>query len=134
MCTAMVHEVTVVTTLSMSWALILRWVFYKYIFSHFWPCHAACRIFVPQPGVKPALEVQSPHHWTARGVPINIFSNSFLYTKIIWGCKFTVTFKCLKVKQLSNINWIQCPFGNICHCIHCTGNWQLYLYNTKYSF
>ena len=38
----------------------------------FWPCHAACGILVPQPGIEPmppAVEVQSPNHWTAREFP-----------------------------------------------------------------
>ena len=35
----------------------------------FWLCSAACRILVPQPGIEPgppAVQVQSPNHWTAR--------------------------------------------------------------------
>ena len=37
----------------------------------FGPCHAACGIWVPQPGIKPmhpALEVQSLNHWTTREI------------------------------------------------------------------
>ena len=33
------------------------------------PCHVACRILVPRPGVEawsPAVEAQSPNHWTTR--------------------------------------------------------------------
>ena len=40
-----------------------------FIFS--WPYHMACGISVPWPGMKlapPALEAQSPNHWTAREV------------------------------------------------------------------
>ena len=36
-----------------------HWIVHFFIF---WPCHAACRILVPQPGIQPApavLEVQS---------------------------------------------------------------------------
>ena len=42
----------------------------------FWLCWAAHRILVPQPGSKPrppALEVQSPNHWTARKFPTKRF-------------------------------------------------------------
>ena len=38
----------------------------------FWPCCVACGILVPRLGIKPmfpAVEVQSPNHWTAREVP-----------------------------------------------------------------
>ena len=33
------------------------------------PCHVACRILVPRPGMEPwspAVEAQSPNHWTTR--------------------------------------------------------------------
>ena len=43
------------------------------------PRHASCRILVPQTEIEPAppaLEVQSPSHWTAREVPAeNIFDH-----------------------------------------------------------
>ena len=35
-------------------------------------CHMTCRILVPQPGIEllpPAVEAQSPNHWTARELP-----------------------------------------------------------------
>ena len=38
----------------------------------FWPCHVACGILVPQPGIElmsPAVEAWSPNHWTAREFP-----------------------------------------------------------------
>ena len=38
----------------------------------YWPCHVACGILVPQPGVEPAppaVEVQSLNHWTTKEVP-----------------------------------------------------------------
>ena len=41
-------------------------------FFFFWPCHMACGILVPQPGiapVPPALEALSLNHWTTREVP-----------------------------------------------------------------
>ena len=37
----------------------------------FWPCHEACGILVPRPGIEPlspALEVQTVNHWTIREV------------------------------------------------------------------
>ena len=40
-------------------------------FLNFWPCHMTCRILVPQPGIEPmppAVEAQSPDHWTATEV------------------------------------------------------------------
>ena len=43
----------------------------------FWPCCVACRILVPQPGIKPvlsALEARSPNHWTAREFPRRIYN------------------------------------------------------------
>ena len=43
----------------------------------FWPCHGACGILVPWPGVKPeppAVKAQSLKNWTAREVPSIIFS------------------------------------------------------------
>ena len=65
--------------------LLLLLVFFKrsskfsfnltYFFS-FWPCCSACRISVPQPGIKPvppAMEAQSLNHWTAGEVPHKIF-------------------------------------------------------------
>ena len=50
------------------------------IFFIFWPCHVACGILVPQPGIKPtlpALEAQSLNHWTARKV-LSHFNSSGL--------------------------------------------------------
>ena len=47
----------------------------KYFFKNyfiFWPCHMACGILVPQPGIKPAppaVGVRSPNCWTTREVP-----------------------------------------------------------------
>ena len=45
-------------------------------FFFFWPCHAACGILVPQPGIEhvpPALEAWSLNHWTSREVPMLLF-------------------------------------------------------------
>ena len=38
-------------------------------FSFFWPCHMACGILVPQPGIEPRpskVRAQSLNHWTTR--------------------------------------------------------------------
>ena len=38
------------------------------IFFFFWPCHVACGILVPQPGVESgssAVKASSPNHWTS---------------------------------------------------------------------
>ena len=42
----------------------------------FWPCHVACGNLVPWVGIEPsppALEEQSPNHWTARELLISPF-------------------------------------------------------------
>ena len=47
----------------------------------FWPCYVACKIFVPQAGIKPvppALGARSVNHWMDREVP------SFAHLKIIF--------------------------------------------------
>ena len=59
-----------------------------YLISFFWPHHIVCRILVPWPGIElvpPAVEAQSPNHWTTREFPsififkcINKFENVFL--------------------------------------------------------
>ena len=39
----------------------------------FRPCHVACGILVPQPGIEPvspAMEAWSPNHWTAGEFPL----------------------------------------------------------------
>ena len=48
----------------------------KVHFFSFWPCYNACRILVPQPGIKPgplAVKVPSPNHWAAREFPSSLF-------------------------------------------------------------
>ena len=43
------------------------WILISFLF--FWLLHAACRILVPQPGVRPsAVRTQSPNHWIVRGI------------------------------------------------------------------
>ena len=64
---------------------IAKWFF-------FWPCHAACRILAPRPGMEPrspAVEVRSPNRWTARGkVPAKWFllSARMRQRPDAWGC------------------------------------------------
>ena len=44
----------------------------KPFFILFWPRHRICRGLVPRPGIgpmPPAVEAQSPNHWTTREVP-----------------------------------------------------------------
>ena len=46
----------------MMWPLLFKVGF-------FWPCHAACGILIPWPGIEPgfpATEAQSPNYWTVR--------------------------------------------------------------------
>ena len=45
-------------------------------FFFFWPCHTACGILVPRPGIEPvppAVEARGLNHWTTREVPIPRF-------------------------------------------------------------
>ena len=49
----------------------------------FWPCHAACGILVPWPGMEPAppaLEGQSLKHWTPREVPASFYSSPVFFS------------------------------------------------------
>ena len=42
------------------------------LFFFFWPCHLACGILVPWPGIEPAplaLKVWGPNHWNTREIP-----------------------------------------------------------------
>ena len=53
------------------WNNVLEHPFLLY-FIIFWPCHTACGILVPWPGVEPlppAVEAWSPNHWTTREAP-----------------------------------------------------------------
>ena len=45
----------------------------------FWPCSVACKILVLQPGMElapPAVDTQSPNHWTASEVTENLKSQN----------------------------------------------------------
>ena len=49
-----------------------RMCFFFFFSFFFLVCCMACRIFVPQPGIKPwslAVKAPSPNHWTARKFP-----------------------------------------------------------------
>ena len=51
--------------------LLFFFFFFNFIFFIFWPCHTACRILVPRPGIEPtppAVEAQSLKHRTAREI------------------------------------------------------------------
>ena len=38
-------------------------------FFSFWPCHGACKMLFPRPGISPAsVQAQRPNHWTAKEV------------------------------------------------------------------
>ena len=42
----------------------------------FWPCHAACKIFLPEPGIEPmplVMAAQSLNHQATREVPVYIY-------------------------------------------------------------
>ena len=66
-------------------------LYVAYLFFHFWLCHKAYGILVPWPEIEPtppALEAQSPNHWTAREVPTYLFDTWLMYhhflQKIFW--------------------------------------------------
>ena len=51
---------------------LLLWLFIVSFFFFLFGCITASGILVPQPGIEPmppAVEAQSPDHWTAREVP-----------------------------------------------------------------
>ena len=50
-----------------SWVIKMAWLVF-----FFRPCHTACGILIPQPGIEPVplpVEARSPNHWTARECP-----------------------------------------------------------------
>ena len=65
---------------------------YYYYYLMFWPCHEACGILVPQPGMKPlalALEVQSLNRWTTRESQAILFRLPFQQNLTgIWSSAF----------------------------------------------
>ena len=49
----------------------------------FWPCQAACKILVPQPGIEPlppAVKARSPNYWTTREFPICVLNEGVKLT------------------------------------------------------
>ena len=57
----------------------------KTSFFFFWPCHMACRLLVPQPGLEPgpsAVKASSPSHWTAREFPKTSFFLALFFSGI----------------------------------------------------
>ena len=63
---------------------IRQWQAVHSISGVFWPCHVACRILGPQPGIKPvpsAVESRSPNHWTAKEVFFFFLTDFFFQTK-----------------------------------------------------
>ena len=84
----------------------------------FWPCHAACRVLVPWPGIEPgppASGAQSLNHWTAREVPSPFFltaSPSVTHScqaASPGSCEQSLSARCwqaiIKLKQ--NLQWQQ---------------------------
>ena len=65
---------------------LVLFCFFVFFFSFFWLCHAAWRILIPPPGIKPAgppaVEVQGPKHWTTWKVLFVIFEAKCLF--IYW--------------------------------------------------
>ena len=55
----------------------------------FWLCCTACGILLPRPGIEPvppAVEVQSPNHWTAREFPCNFWLDTWQCDFYLVGC------------------------------------------------
>ena len=72
----------------------------------FWPCHEACRVLVPQPGIEPmppAVEAWSLNHWTAREVWGPGFLRSLIHHRPI------LLLKCNKneLPEQGNAAWMQ---------------------------
>ena len=52
----------------------------------FWPQHAACGNFIPQPGIEPGtntVKVPSPKNWNTKEIPPSAFKNISLGCKLI---------------------------------------------------
>ena len=59
----------------------------KNFFFYFLPHHAACGILTPRPGIEPispAVEAQSPNHWTTRELP----THTYFLNKTIYKIRF----------------------------------------------
>ena len=58
-------------------APILSFFLLKIFIYSFWPCHLACEILLPHPGIKlmpPAVEARSLNHWIPGKVPAPILA------------------------------------------------------------
>ena len=71
---------------------LLYFIFNYLTLFYFLPCYVECGIPVPLPGIKPsppALEVQSPSHWTTRKSLVLYFNVIFvLYLNFPFGLMF----------------------------------------------
>ena len=76
----------------------------------FWPHHAACRILVPRPGIKPvppAVETWSLNHWTAREVP------PYCSPQWLHRSAFPLTvYKCSNFSTSQSIHVVFCVFDD----------------------
>ena len=72
------------------------------VVSWFWPCHLACEILVPQPGIEPMPSVvkgQSPNHWTTRELSkMQVFREGIIS---IHGRHFTMRLKQCGLSELA---------------------------------
>ena len=118
----------------MTWSYLRFGVFIFYIFR---PCHVACRILVPRPGIEPAppaVEAQHLNHWTTREVPDLGFKRITLAVLFMTGCRASV-----KVRRpvlwpywgMSTYSLANMPLHKhwIGFIILPTGLWKLLLFN-----
>ena len=64
---------------------IMRFLCVCWFVCLFWPCHMACGILVPQPGIEPrpsAVRARSPNHWITREFPNNEFWRTISLTSL----------------------------------------------------
>ena len=86
-----------------------------FFFFFFWPCHMACRILVPQPGIElvpPAVEARSLNHWTTREIPEKCYFRVILihiYFILREGRYF---FICLRTTHISSAEFLFTSFSN----------------------
>ena len=90
--------------------------FLNFVFVYlFWLHHAACRLLVAQPGIEPwppAVEAQSPNHWTARVFPhLNHFKayNSVALSPFTVMCRHHF---CISQPSSSPPKETSCPSAN----------------------
>ena len=127
---AAIHGITKSQTRLSDWT---EWAEYR-----FWPHHVECRILIPRPrngSMPPAVEAQSPNHWTAREVLLVIFIflvlgfylNSFIQINQRWknfqGCLVLIAFNSKQCTCQSN-KYIHLPFA----CLYCTNQDSLVIW------